>query len=69
MGITFANQKCGRNVKMTIKTSDMALLLIESIESFTISVVNALTDCEFPRLTALYNELRFFFASPSIRKE
>ena len=48
MGITFTNQKCGRNVKKTIKTSDMALLLIESIESFTIGIVNALIDCEFP---------------------
>ena len=48
MGITFANQKCGRNVKRTIKTSEMALLLIESIESFTTSVVNVLIDYEFP---------------------
>ena len=34
MGITFAiaNQKCARNVKMTIKISDTALLLIKLVE-------------------------------------
>ena len=62
MEITFANNKCARNVKKTIKTSDMALLLTES---FAIAILDALIDCEFPRLTALYNELRF--ASPSMR--
>jgi len=59
MEITFANNKCARNVKRTIKTSDMALLLTESVESFAIAILDALVDCEFPRLTALYNELRF----------
>ena len=58
MEITFANknQKHARNVK---RTSDMALLLTELIESFTI--LDMLIDCEFP----LANELRYdcFFHS------
>ena len=51
--------KCARNVKRTIKTSDVALLLTESVESFAIAILNALIDCEFLRLTVLYNELCF----------
>ena len=40
----FANsQKCARNVKRTIKTPDIALLLIEL---FAISILKALIDCE-----------------------
>ena len=31
-------QKCARSVKRTIKTSDMALLLIELVESFAIAI-------------------------------
>ena len=38
------NEKCTRNVK---RTSDMALLLIELVESFAIINVNVLIDCEF----------------------
>ena len=64
MEITFANIKCTRNAKKTIKTSDIALLLTESVESFAITILNALINCEFPRLTALYNKLHF--ASPSL---
>ena len=60
MDITFVNNKCARNVKRTIKTSDMALHLTESVESFAIAILDVLVDCEFPRLAALYNELRFF---------
>ena len=59
MDITFVNNKCARNVKRTIKTSDMALHLTESVESFAIAILDTLIDCEFPRLTALYNELHF----------
>ena len=49
MGITFviANQKCARNVKRTIKT-DMALLFIELVESFTIAILDTLINCELP---------------------
>ena len=65
MEITFANNKCARNVEKTIKTSDIELPLKELVESFAIAILDALIDCEFPRLTALYNELRF--ASPSMR--
>ena len=53
MEITFANTKCARNVKRTIKTSDMTLLLTELVGSFAIAILDALVDCEFPRLTAL----------------
>ena len=38
------NEKCTRNVK---RTSDLALLLIELVESFAIINVNVLIDCEF----------------------
>ena len=48
MGITFTNQKCVRNVKKTIETS----------ESFAIGILNTLIDCELPWLTTLYNEVR-----------
>ena len=46
MGITFAiaNQKCARNVKRTMKTSDMALLFIAS---FAITILDVLIECEF----------------------
>ena len=43
-----ANQKCARNVKRTIKTSDTALLFIKLVESFTIAILNVLIDCKFP---------------------
>ena len=68
MEITFANNKCARNVKRTMKTSDMPLLLTELVESFAIAILDALIDCEFPRLTALYNELGMLslIASPSM---
>ena len=36
--LQITNQKCTRNVKMTIKASDMALLLIELVESFAIAI-------------------------------
>ena len=42
------NEKCARNVKRTIKTSDMALLLIELVESFAIAILDVLIDCKFP---------------------
>ena len=32
----------------------MVLLLTESVESFAIAILDAVIDCEFPRLTALY---------------
>ena len=48
-----ANQKRARNVKRTIKTSDMALLLVKLVESFAIAIFDTLTDCEFP-LTHCY---------------
>ena len=50
MGITFviANQKRTRNVKRTIKTSDMVLLFIKLVESFAIAILNTLIDCKFP---------------------
>ena len=49
MGITFAiaNQKCARNVKRTIETSDMPLLFIKLVESFVIAILDMLIDCEF----------------------
>ena len=49
MGITFtiANQKRARNVKRTIKTSDMVLFFIKLVDSFAIAILNALIDCEF----------------------
>ena len=70
MGITFANQKYARNVKRTIKTSDMALLLIELGESFTIAILDMLIDCEF-QLThcCLPQTTLSLIASPSILKE
>ena len=34
--LRMTNQKCARNLKRTIKTSDMALLLVELVESFAI---------------------------------
>ena len=43
---SITNQKCARNVKRTIKTSDMALLIIELVESF--AILDALIECEFP---------------------
>ena len=67
------NQKCARNVKRSIKTSDMALLLIELVASFAIAILDALNDCEFPLghcsppQTTLSN--LSLIASPSIRKE
>ena len=36
--LQITNQKCARNVKSTMKTSDMALLLIQLVESFAISI-------------------------------
>ena len=39
------NQKCARNAKRTIKTSDMVLLLIKL---FAIAILDAHIDCEFP---------------------
>ena len=59
MDITFVNNQCARNVKRTIKTSDVTLHLTESVESFAVAILDALVNCEFPRLTALYNKLRF----------
>ena len=61
------NQKCARNVKRTIKTSDMALLLIELVASFAIAVLDALIDCEFP--LGCCSPSRTTIASPSIPKE
>ena len=48
--ITFAiaDQKRARNVKMTIKTSDTALLFIKLVESFAIVILDVLIDYEFP---------------------
>ena len=73
MGITFANntnQKCARNLKRTIKTSDMALLIRELVYSFAIAILNVLIDCEFP-LThcSLPQTTLSWIASPSIHKE
>ena len=45
--LQITNQKCATNVKSTIKTSDMALLLIESL-AVAIHHLDALIDCEFP---------------------
>ena len=64
MEITFANNKYASSVKKTIKT-DMALLLTKLVESFAIANLDTLIDCEFPRLTVLYNKIHF--ASPSMR--
>ena len=41
------------------------MLGVYMVESFAIAILDVLIECEFPRLTALYNELRF--ASPSMR--
>ena len=49
------NQKCARNVKRTIKTSDMALILVELVESFAIcQSLMCLSTTTFRCLTALY---------------
>ena len=42
------NQTSTRNVKRAIKTSDMALLLMELlVESLAIAILDTLIDCEF----------------------
>ena len=63
--LRITNQKCTRNVEKTIKTLDMALLLIKLVESFTIAIFNALIDCKFP----LTHSLPQTIFSPSILKE
>ena len=60
--ITFANnQKCTRNVNKTIKTSHMALLLIEFIRDryspSPFTILNTLIDSKFP----LTHKLRFLW--------
>ena len=63
------NQKGARNVKRTIRTLDMALLLIELIESFAIAILDALIDCEFPlTYDSLPQSTLSLIASPSILK-
>ena len=42
--LQITNEKCARNVKRTIKASDMALLLTELIESFAITILDVLID-------------------------
>ena len=51
------NQKCARNAKRTIKTSDMVLL---HIKLFAIAILDAHIDCEFP-LTLLSTASYAFF--------
>ena len=53
MGITLQiiNQKCARNVKRTIKTSDMELRLMELVESFAFAIAIAI---RHPRLPCSY---------------
>ena len=50
MEINFANNKCARNVEKDYKNIRHA---------FAITILDMLIDCEFPRLTALYNKLHF----------
>ena len=46
--LQITNQMCARNVKRAIKTSDMALLLMELlVESLAIAILHTLIDCEF----------------------
>ena len=53
-----------------MRTLDMALLLIELIESFAIAILDVLIDCEFP-LTygSPPRSMLSLIASPSILKE
>ena len=55
------NQKYARNVKRSIKTSDMVLLLIELVASFAIAILDALNDCEFPLPTRNSNYASFSY--------
>ena len=68
--VQVTNQKYTRNLKRTIKTSDMALLLIELGESFATAILDMLIDCEFP-LThcCLPQTMLSLIDSPSILKE
>ena len=46
--LQITNQTCARNMKRAIKTSDMALLLMELlVESLAIAILDTLIDCEF----------------------
>ena len=52
-----------------IKTSDMALLLIESVESFAITILDTLIDCEFPSThCSLPRTTLSLIASPSLNE-
>ena len=69
MGITFAiaNQKCARNVKRTIKTSDNSTAFL--VESFAIAILDALIDCEFPLTHCSLQRTMLSLVAPSSHKE